>query len=427
MDSSLFAPNSQVSMPSYSQMGSISPIGSLVGSSGSSGGFNFGNLMSNIGNFASSLSPLGAVAGGLGSLTSSIFGFFNAKRQIEAQKEMNERNVQAQLDMNAANIKNQNDINASQLAHADKINELMRWDSKHAISDKKADMARAGYSTADPNMQGFSAAALTNPQQVMATQEAPHVESEYNQAASDSIMAGLSSLSSVPKLISDIDLQKAMSLQANSNATGQDIENAWADYKNSMLLATAYKNLDLMASQEDVNSASIEKMRVEMDNIRADTDTLVEGLTTIRFNNSKLAKRFEMEVQTFRSNLAKLRSDIALNGSQIKLNNSNSAYVAAQTSYQSIVNTFASHGITMSGDLFNSIGRLVYSKNGKQVTTDIIDYALSSISTASKRFPDIFNSYQQGMSESLPGLLKTFAKMSPTYQVASHVMPWFTR
>lgn len=202
---------------------------------------------------------IGGIISGIGSIISSGINAFNANRQqknqIAADREMNERNIAFQRETNQQNIDFQREIN-----------DIMRRDNRTAIQTKKNDLINAGYSTADPNLQGASVASLGAP-----NIQSPQVASEFNPAMSQQLLDAGShfsdSIINTAKTLSDIALNKAHVKESNANATGKEIENAWSDAEHAAQYDTTLQTLENLKKDSKIKDEEYNKLVADINSV----------------------------------------------------------------------------------------------------------------------------------------------------------------
>lgn len=315
---------------------------------------------------------LNAAASGI-SAASGLYGAIKSskdqKAAIEATRLMNNQNIEFQRETNYANLANERLINRSQLEHADKINELMRWDSKHAISDKKADMARAGYSTADPNMQGFSVAALSNPQQVMATQVAPQVVPEYDQQGVANTISAYGNLSSgmtdLMRSLSSIKLNKAQSENLREDTKGKKVDNSYKEAQWQISLATASQTLDNLVKDGTIKEEQANKLRSEITVLDKEAEKLVQEVKQAEFTSEHQKERFDKEIKQLDSIISDLIASASLKREQRNTQVQDTALRKAQVRIEEVRANLYDMGIIFdANNMITALAGLIFSKKG---------------------------------------------------------------
>lgn len=327
-------------------------------------------------------------------MLSSLFGGGSSKKvakmQIAAQKEMNERNIAFQEAANAANIASAERINQSQLDFQQGINDMMRYDSKHAISDKKADLIRSGYSTADPNQQGFSAASLGGISPTMANVTAPQVASEFDPSmAANAINARNSSINNIlgsVSTVADVLLKKAQAKSANANATGQEIDNAWKEVQNTAALQSVYQNISESVSRKELNEKTGSKVLKELDALDQQIAIAKENVKQLKFTSEHQAERFAAEL----ANLRAASNDLI---SSKNLKDVQRISVRLQNSYQHIKNEYARCGINFDdNNMLSSLLKLAHGGDLRSLTHEVYSAIGDIFNGLFDGFQDTFDS-----------------------------------
>lgn len=336
-----------------------------------------------------------AIVSGISALLGSALNTGMSNEQVNAMiksnQAMNSQNVAAQREINAANVRSAEEINQQQIGFQREINDLMRYDSKHSISDKKQDLIRAGYSTADPSLQGFSAASLGGISPVMATQQAPVVSSEYDSSIAahslNSRNSTINNILSIARTASDIALQKAQTRSANAGATGQEIDNAWKELEHKANLRQTYENISNLVKDGKVKDATAAQILKNIDVLDQQVETMKESLKQIKFTTEHQEEQFYASIANL---IAQTNDLIASKG----LKYSQRDFTELQSAYQRIVNDFADYGINFNDNsIFASIIKLAH----KGHSGDLVRDTLSSI-------VDIFKSIFVSSYDSEPDL-----------------------
>lgn len=313
---------------------------------------------------------IGAGATLIASKKSNKYASHMTDRQIAAQQQMNERNVQAVERANAANIASQEKINQSQIDFQKDINSIMRHDAKHAISDKRADLMRAGYSTADPSLSGFSAASLSSPT-LTAPQVIPaQVESEFSpQVAAQSIIAKNSSISnavSMAKTLSDIALARAQRQKTSAETEGIVKNNAWIDLEKNASYATMLENLEIATQTGKLKQKEVDMITNELSTFETRFSLLKEELSSLRIQNSSLDERLRAELS---HTLAQVADVTEAKNNKVR----EGKLLDLDKDLKQIEVKFAKMGINFSAsDLFSSIARIAGSDCPDEVMSTIM-------------------------------------------------------
>lgn len=317
--------------------------------------------------------PLSAGISAAGGLIGGLFGGFSSKKiakmQTAAAKEMNERNIASQEAINAANVASAERINQMQIDFQQGINDMMRYDSKHAISDKKADLIRAGYSMSDPSLQGFSAASLGGISPQMAQQVAPQVQSEFDgSAAANSIASRNSSINAIlgaASTASTIALQKAQARSQNASATGQELDNAWKNVQNQAALEETYGRIAKLVSDKKVSENTAAKVLKEIDLFGKQIEIAEENIAQLKFTTAHQAEQFKAQIDNLRAATDDLVASKDLKEQQ-------SAVAKAQAAYQNIKNEFARVGINFDdNNTLSSLLKLAHKGQARLLTSEV--------------------------------------------------------
>lgn len=327
----------------------------------------------------------------------AINGIFDRKAQkkaqeraIAAQEKANQDNIQMQRDINAQNVASQEKINQLQLNQSKQINDLMRYDSKHAISDKVTDLKRAGYSTADPNVQGFSAANLSSPSLASAQQVAPHVEPTFDQSGVSNIISGsrstVQNITDLLSTIADVRLKRSQEKNTDADTAGKDIDNSWKDEEKSAALAQIMSTVDNLEADTDKKREEKKKISKDITFVDQSLKLLGEQITELKFRNSKNEERFLNEMNHLKASIADLQSSKGLKDSEKSLNN-------IRKRVEIVRATMAEHGVNFDGNgLFDAIARLAVSPNGSSVLPQIATFIFESLGSIIDLGKDYWNS-----------------------------------
>lgn len=249
----------------------------------------------------------------------SIIGGINTNKMIKAQKEMNQQNIASQERINQQNIDFQKGIN-----------DIMRHDANNAISIKKQDMINAGYSTADPNMQGNAIAQLGSPQL-----QAPQVESEFNADMANYQQNAISSfgqsLLDNANTLSQIALQKAQSREYNTNADYREKEMAWYDVNSSVALKNSIADLNLRVQQGDLNKQQLEIGEANLNLLKSQFTYLGEQIFSLKVENEYKRDNIIESLNYLRKSIVKLDSEIIKNIEESKTEKHKRNYYDSQS------------------------------------------------------------------------------------------------
>lgn len=303
---------------------------------------------------------IGGAVGAIGNIFSSIRASKNTKRMIAAQKEMNERNIQAQQDINNQNIAFQRDVNS-----------IMRSDAHNAVGIKKRDLQNSGYSTADPNFSGASAASLGTP-----NLSAPVVQSEFtpdmarqqfeaDMSLSNSILQGAS-------IASQIALQKAQAREHNSNATGIDINNSWLNAQNKANYESVLQSIENMRKQGNLTDKQADKVTSEISQIQSNIGLLSENIKMAKLNNQYRPIEFQNAMNQCLATISNLNADTSKK-------NAEKILTSLSSDLKRIEVRFARMGINFnSSNIVEALARVVLSGNGKMVVGTAVQFVKDS-------------------------------------------------
>ena len=323
------------------------------------------------------LNPVSLVGDILGAGTSLIannqsnkYASHMTDKQIAAQQQMNDRNVQAIEQANAANIASQEKINQSQIDFQKDINSIMRHDAKHAISDKRADLMRSGYSTADPNLSGFTAASLSSPSLTAPNVIPAQVESEFTpQMAAQSIIAKNSSISnaaSMAKTLADVSLARAQRQKTSAETQGIVKNNAWIDLEKNASYATMLENLEIAAQTGRLKQKEVDMITNELSAFETRFSLLKEELSSLRIQNSSLEERLRADLS---HTLAQIADVTEAKNNKVR----EGELLDLDKALKQIEVKFAKMGINFNGsDLFSSIARIAGSDCPEEVMSTIM-------------------------------------------------------
>lgn len=239
-----------------------------------------------------------SLAGTLFNGINGIMSGINTKKMIDAQKQMNQANIASQERINQQNIDFQKGIN-----------DIMRHDANNAISIKKQDLINAGYSTADPNMQGNAIAQLGSPQL-----QAPQVESEFNSDMANYQQNAIGSLAQSlmdnANVLTDIQLKKAQEREHDSNADFREKEIAWYDVNSSVALKNAIADLNLRVQQGELNEQQLEIGKANLDLLKSQFTYLGEQIFSLKVENEYKRDNIIESLNYLRKSIVKLDSAI---------------------------------------------------------------------------------------------------------------------
>lgn len=308
---------------------------------------------------------IGGIISGLGSIISSGINAFTAhrqqKEQIAADRAMNERNIAFQRETNQQNIDYQREIN-----------DIMRRDNRTAIQTKKNDLMNAGYSTADPNLQGASVASLGAP-----NIQSPQVASEFNPAMSQQLLAAGShfsdSIINTARTLSDIALNKAHVKESNANATGKEIENAWSDAEHAAQYDTTLQTLENLKKDAKIKDEEYNKLVADINSVNESIK-----LTREQVDLAKTENKFKPSILRNTSNhLSALIDNV---NSSTDLNKTEKSIKDFEKLIKSVEANFAELGINFNGSSYvDALLRASASPKGKEIIPLVASFIKDSL------------------------------------------------
>lgn len=326
------------------------------------------------------------IGAAIGAAANTINGIFDRKNQrklqqmsIDAQREANEANIASQEKINKANVDMQREINQANIDSTERINNIMRHDAKHAISDKKTDLQRAGYSTADPNQTGFSAASLTAPSLGAATQVAPHVEPTFNQQGVANAIASrrssVQNLTDLMQTLADIKLKdkqgKNIDTDTDSKKVDTDIKKIDLEWKGAEYytrISSMYNTIDNIAADTSVKKETVNKLKSDVSVATKQCELLGEQVEQMKFTNKTNEERFRTEMENLKASIYNLRASADLSTSQKEINVFKKRVAAVEA-------TMSEHGVSFNGGSFvDAILRLSVAPNGSELMTQLQDF-----------------------------------------------------
>ena len=308
---------------------------------------------------------IGGIVSGIGSIISSGINAFTAnrqqKKQIAADRAMNERNIAFQRETNQQNIDFQREIN-----------DIMRRDNRTAIQTKKNDLINAGYSTADPNLQGASVASLGSP-----NIQSPQVASEFNPAMSQQLLDAGShfsdSIINTAKTLSDIALNKAHVKESNANATGKEIENAWSDAEHAAQYDTTLQTLENLKKDSNIKDEEYNKLVADINSVNESIK-----LTREQVDLAKTESKFKPSIlQNTSDHLAALIDNV---NSSTDLNKIEKSIKEFEKLIKSVEANFAELGINFNGSSYvDALLRASASPKGKEIIPLVSSFIKDSL------------------------------------------------
>lgn len=373
-----------------------------------------------IGKAFKGLNPLSLIGDAVGGVTSLIannqsnkYASHMTDKQIAAQKEMNQFNVDAQKAINAANIASQEKINQQQIDFQRDINSIMRHDSKHAISDKRADLMRAGYSTADPSNTGFSAASLGSPSLTAPQAIAPQVASEFTpEMAANSILAKNSAIGNAAQIaqtMTDIALKRAQSGKTRAELEGITKSNAWIDLMNNATYANILEHTETLHQQGKVSSKQAEVLTNELTAFDTNFKLLKEQLFEAQERNKVLPDMLREQLNEVVARVANININTDVKSVEKEI-------LGIRKDFDQLKYDLAKLGVNFdSNDLFSSMVRLFTAKNSKAL-----------IPTVANGIKEMFSSLLElgdvdGSDIDLPEVLDNLTPAGPIKRVVKFV------
>lgn len=263
-------------------------------------------------------SLIGQLGSGLISGIGSLFGSKSSSKeaakiqreQIQAAREMNDTNVALQREINANNIAHQKEINDQNIGFQKEINDLMRWDNKHAISDKRQDLMRAGYSTADPSMSGFTAASLGAPDLGAPQEVAPQVANEYDSSsASNVISAKRSSIQNYTDMLqtfADVALKRAQTTKVENESDALRKTNSFIEVEKNLALKQVAQSIENMVAAKELTLKQAEVITNELQTFGVKFDLLKEDLAAAKARNEVLPEQLRAELDQTIAHVAEI-------------------------------------------------------------------------------------------------------------------------
>lgn len=339
-------------------------------------------------------SIIGDGIGAVGGLFSSLIGNHSQKkaqeRAIAAQREANSLNRAMTERINALQIASQEKINQQQIDFQNRINDLMRYDAAHAISNKKLDLQRAGYSTADPSMSGFSSASLGSPSLGVPNLNVPHVDPEFTQEGVSNVIAGqrstVQSVTDLLKLSSEIALNKAHSKESNEKANLVEKEAAWSEALSSAKLALINNQADVMLKDGQLKQGQFDYITAQTNKLGREMELLYEQVQQAKFVTKNQQERFDNEMSLLGSQINELDASASEHEIRVTLGK-------IEKRIKNVQANMAEFGVNFNGtSVFDTIARLVVSPKGKDFIPKLQDF----LSTVLKDLMDLVNPFSDG-------------------------------
>ena len=286
---------------------------------------------------------------------SSSFGASSKHSMRIAQMQM-----QSNQQMNAANIASQEKINQQMIDFQKDVNAIMRYDSKHAISDKKADLMRAGYSTANPEMTGFSAASLGAP-----ALTSPHVESEFDSGA---LIGAFDSFTKMNESLAHIGLMRAQSASTQVATEGARIDNLYKDVEHLLGQQKLGEDIKSAVANRELTEKQGRKVLKEIEVAEQQRLNFVEAVKAAKFDNEHRQERFDAEMRESQARINEIAAKVDVLGVE-------KAIKELDKEIREIEKKLQSYGISPSGtDFFSAIMRVIHSPEGLPFLSSALTY-----------------------------------------------------
>lgn len=335
----------------------------------------FGKIIKSVGKALNPVQWIGDIIGAGTSLITSNAANKNANhladKQMAAQKEMNAFNVASQEKINQANIDAQERLNQSQIDFQRDVNSIMRRDNMHSISDKRNDLMRGGYSTADPSLSGHTAASLGVPSLTAPQSVAPQVQSEFDSSmASNVINARSSHLKSsidMATALTNIALQKAQTKKTDEERRGLKTSNDWLEVEKQVQYKAALVAIDNGVADGVLKRRQADKLLKDMRVVDENLNLLKESVESARTQNKYLDKQLFIDLQSSVETLIGLDLDNKRKKIDIEI-------ADFDRQIKEIETKFAKLGINFNGsDFVNSIARIAMSGHSGDITRAVFD------------------------------------------------------
>lgn len=286
---------------------------------------------------------------------SSSFGASSKQAMRIAQMQM-----QSNQQMNAANIASQEKINQQTIDFQKDVNAIMRYDSKHAISDKKADLMRAGYSTANPEMTGFSAASLGSP-----SLTAPHVESEFDSGA---LIGAFDSFTKMNESLAHIGLMRAQSASTQVATEGARIDNLYKDVEHLLGQQKLGEDIKSAVANRELTEKQGRKVLKDIEVAEQQRLNFAEAVKAAKFDNEHRQERFDAEMRESKARISEIAAKVDVLGVEKSIKE-------LDKEIREIEKKLQSYGISPSGtDFFSAIMRVIHSPEGVPFLSSALTY-----------------------------------------------------
>lgn len=324
-----------------------------------------GNVLKGIGKGLAGAANFIPGIGGLVSsgLNSIIDGFDKSESQGAAYKQamqIAQMQMQSNQQMNAANIASQEKINQQMIDFQKDVNAIMRFDSKHAISDKKADLMRAGYSTANPEMTGFSAASLGAP-----ALTAPHVASEFDSGA---LIGAFDSFTKMNESLAHIGLMRAQSASTEVATEGARIDNLYKDVEHLLGQQKLGEDIKSAVANRELTEKQGRKVLKEIEVAEQQRLNFAEAVKAAKFDNEHRQERFDAEMRESKARISEIAAKVDVLGVEKSIKE-------LDKEIREIEKKLQSYGISPSGtDFFSAIMRVIHSPEGVPFLSSALTY-----------------------------------------------------
>lgn len=324
-----------------------------------------GNVLKGIGKGLAGAANFIPGIGGLVSsgLNSIIDGFDKSESQSDAYKQamqIAQMQMQSNQQMNAANIASQEKINQQMIDFQKDVNAIMRYDSKHAISDKKADLMRAGYSTANPEMTGFSAASLGAP-----ALTAPHVASEFDSGA---LIGAFDSFTKMNESLAHIGLMRAQSASTEVATEGARIDNLYKDVEHILGQQKLGEDIKSAIANRELTEKQGRKVLKDIEVAEQQRLNFAEAVKAAKFDNEHRQERFDAEMRESKARISEIAAKVDVLGVEKSIKE-------LDKEIREIEKKLQSYGISPSGtDFFSAIMRVIHSPEGVPFLNSALTY-----------------------------------------------------
>lgn len=315
----------------------------------------------------------------IGAGINAIGNYYNTKLQAKMTKQM----IASQEKMNDQNVASQEKINQQNIDFQQGINNMMRSDAQNAISIKKRDLQNAGYSTADPNQQGFANAQLGSPELT-----APQVESEFNPAMAqqelDARTGLVGSLLEGAKTMSEIAVNKATARSQNANATNFEINNDYLEANLKVAYQTSLETLKNWVNRNKESELVQSKYVEDINLVKQNIDLVAQQIIAQKYNNKFAPEKFFKEMQHLSSLISNINADTDNKKVDKEIKN-------FEKEIMSVKANMAKMGINFeSSDIVTAIARIVTSPKGHEVLSILTDFINNAIESFTGSITDHF-------------------------------------